>query len=167
MIKKVELITVNQSEKLQLVSWSDKLTVDIEIIDMQHKELVNLTNELYRACLITDPTLTAVFKETMSRLVDYVRFHFTTEIEIMERINFPNTQSHKMQHDQLIMQILKAVHDYNRGKKFIPNQFVRTLKDWIFSHVAIYDQEYATFVRTQKNRGLLTDKDIYGQEAEL
>jgi hemerythrin len=60
----------------------------------------------------------------------------------------------------MVRDILEAVKGYNEGKKFVPNQFVRTLRDWILSHIAHYDKLYASFIVTQKKNGLLSDKDI-------
>ena len=148
MAEKIDPITtVINADSQTLVTWSENYSVGIEHIDNQHKELVSLTNELYRACLAKNDTFEAVFKETMSRMVEYVRYHFKAEMELLEKSNFPDLQNHKMQHDQLIFDILEAVREYNEGKKFVPNNFVRTLKDWIFSHIAFYDQAYAPYVR--------------------
>jgi hemerythrin len=107
-----------------------------------------------------DLSLELAFKNTMKRMVDYVHFHFSEEIVILERIGFPQVHEHKKQHETLVKDILEAVRDYNEGNKFVPNAFVRTLKEWILGHIGIYDQIYAAFIADQKKKGLLTDKDI-------
>jgi len=152
----------DEATSLTLVTWSENYAVGIEMIDSQHLMLVNLTNELYQACLTRDEALGDVFKETMGRMVDYVRFHFTAELELLHRIGYPDYKNHKDQHDQLVKNILISANEYKEGKKFVPNNFVRTLKDWVFGHIAIYDQTYATYVREQKKKGLLTDQQING-----
>ena len=138
-----------------IVSWSDLYATGIAQIDKQHKELVSLTNQLYQACLEGKPE--AAFKEAMSRMVEYVRFHFTEELRLLEEIKFPKFSEHKRQHDTLIIEILEAVKEFNDGKKYIPNNFVRILKEWVFGHIAISDQTYATFVAEQRKNGLLAD----------
>ena len=145
-----------------LVVWSESYATGIELIDNQHRELVNLTNHLYKACLTGEDAVKTVFKEAMSRMVEYVRFHFSAELEILARIHYPGYPEHKKQHDELVQKILEAAQDYNEGKKFIANQFVRTLKDWVFSHIAIYDKVYAAYVAEQKTKGLLTDQMLGG-----
>ena len=147
---------------IQLVVWSELYAVGIELIDNQHRELVNLTNQLYKACMTSDEVLGTLFKESMHRMVEYVRFHFTAELELLARIKYPGYQTHKQQHDQLVKQILEAAKEFEEGKKFVPNNFVRTLKDWVFGHIAISDQQYAAYVRDQKHKGLLTDAIING-----
>ena len=90
----------------------------------------------------------------------YVRFHFTSELELLKKINYPKYSDHKSKHDILIKQIFAAAEEFNTGEKFVPNHFVRTLKDWVFSHIAVEDRIYADYVAVQKNKGLLSDKDL-------
>jgi hemerythrin len=152
--------TVLGNDKTAIIAWSDVYKTGIDLIDNQHKELVNLTNELYRACFSTSDVLQSVFKEAMSRMVEYVKFHFSAEVELLARINFPDLAEHKKQHAELVTKILEAAKDHSDGKKFVPNAFVRTLKDWIFSHIAVYDKNYALYVSAQKSKGVLTDEQI-------
>jgi len=151
-----------QDDHGTLVVWSEKYATGIELIDTQHKELVKLTNELYKACLDGREAVQSVFKDALSHMVDYVRFHFTAELELLARINYPHYAEHKKQHDELVQKILDASKTYSGGKKFIANKFVRTLRDWVFGHIAIFDQEYAAYVAEQKAKGLLTDEMLGG-----
>jgi hemerythrin len=144
-----------------LIKWSDVLKTGIEEIDNQHKQLVDLTNELFQSCL-DGFNVQGVFKDTMSRMVEYVKFHFSAEMVILERIKFPESADHKRQHDELIRKILDAAKDSKEGKKFVPNNFVRTLKDWIIGHIAVYDKNYALYIADKKRKGLLTDAMIAG-----
>jgi hemerythrin len=152
----------NPSDNKDMVVWDEKYATGIHLIDSQHKELFSLTNELFRACLGGDEELKDVFKETMERMVEYVRFHFGAEQELLQRVKYPEYQEHKKQHDILVRDILEAVKGYSKGEKFIPNQFVRTMRDWILSHIALIDKQYVAFITAQKKKGLLSDKDIDG-----
>ena len=66
------------------------------------------------------------------------------------------------QHDEMVKNIIASVQDYTAGNKFVPNNFVRDLEDWIFSHIAISDRAYSIYVKDQKNNGLITDEMITG-----
>jgi hemerythrin len=144
----------------QIVTWDNKLATGIELIDSQHMELVELTNKLYQACISGDDG--AVFKEAMGRMVNYVRFHFGAEQQLLERIRYPDYADHKKQHDTLVKQILNTVKAAGEGKNFVANNFVRTLKEWIFGHIAFADRQYSLYVADQKRKGLLTDQMIAG-----
>ena len=150
---------------VSIVSWEPKYATGIELIDVQHRQLVVLTNELYKACRMGDTALQTVFKDAMSSMVEYVRFHFSAELDLLQCIKYPGFAAHKKEHDNLIKNILEAAKDYNVGKKFIPNSFVRTLKDWVFGHIAVSDRLYALYISEQKKKGLLNNQDIENQLA--
>jgi len=149
-------------DDFSLVSWDEHYSTRILLIDNQHQELVRITNELFDACRAGNDKAVSAFKELIPHMVDYVKFHFKTEQDLMERINYPECKSHLVQHDELIRDILAAAKDFDDGKKFVPNRFSRTLKAWILSHVAVYDKAYALFALDQKRKGLLTDEQLEG-----
>ena len=161
-VKNNKLDAVPGHDDFNFVSWDDKYLLGIPLIDNQHKELIRLTNELHQACLNRNQEVEAVFKGAMSRMVEYVHFHFGAEQELLQKIGYPDYHNHKKQHDSLIRDILLAVKDYSEGKKFVPNHFVRTLKDWIFSHIAVYDKIYASYIADQMKKGLISDEQLRG-----
>ena len=154
MENKNETLYASQPKTEQIVNWDKKYATGIELIDTQHRKLVSLTNELYQACLSGNDETT--FREAMKCMVEYVRFHFSAEQKLLESIGFPGYENHKMQHDSLVKNILETVKDYREGKPFVPNSFVRTLKDWVFGHIAINDKIYAAFVADQIKLGILS-----------
>ena len=148
---------------MELITWDHKYDTGIEVLDNQHKQLIEMTNELYNACMKGDKLLSDLFKETMHHMVEYVHFHFSAELKFMKSINYPGYHDHKLMHDKLIKDILAAAKDAKDDKKFVPNNFVRILRDWIIGHIAVYDKDYALYVKDQRRLGLITDqmlKDI-------
>ena len=153
--------TVANAGDVSIVSWEPRYATGIEQIDVQHRRLVFLTNELYKACRTGGNTaLQTVFEDAMHSMVEYVRFHFRDEVELLQCIKYPGFAAHKKEHESLIKNILDAAKDYDEGKKFVPNSFVRTLKDWVFGHIAVSDRLYSLYVEDQKKKGLLTDQDL-------
>jgi hemerythrin len=144
-----------------IVNWDDKYATGIELIDEQHKALIEIINDLYLACTedgFENPD--EAFRETLKRMVDYVRFHFGAEQKLLEHIKYPKFADHKTEHDTMVKNILEAAKEYNEGKRFVPNHFVRTLRDWVFSHIALADKLYAAYVAELKKKGLLNDQQI-------
>ncbi|MCL2184250.1 MAG: bacteriohemerythrin [Treponema sp.] len=154
------MTNLEPNESLEIVVWEDKYATGISLIDSQHHKLVKLTNQLYLACRKDSDALNTAFKDAMSQMVQYVRFHFNVESKLLEVIGYPEYKSHKKMHDDLIKKILDAVKDFNDGKKFVANQFVRTLKDWVFSHIAVYDKQYSFYILDLLKRGLITEAEI-------
>jgi len=151
----------------EIISWDLKYATGINVIDSQHKKLVILTNELYAACLNKDDKLQTAFKTAMSRMVDYVTFHFNAENNLLKAIEYPDWTNHKKMHDALIKKILDTVQDYKDGKKFVPNNFVRTLVDWVFSHIAFYDKQYSLYAMDRIRVGILTKEKLHEIEKSI
>jgi hemerythrin len=133
-----------------LVDWDNKYSVRIPLIDEQHKHLIRLTNDLYQACLSGGEAAKTKFRDTARAVADYIKYHFSAEEKILERINYPELPEHKRQHETLIRQVIDNIKHFEEGGRFAPNAFVRTLKDWILAHIAVADLRYAEYIMELK-----------------
>jgi hemerythrin len=137
------------------VEWDARYSVGIPLIDDQHKRLIELTNALYNDCLEGQKTAETGFMGTVQKTVDYVKYHFMAEEKLLENAKYPELAFHKKQHEAFVLKILEDVNDFQNGKKFVPNAFVRYLKDWILSHIAVMDKKYAEYILNLKKKGSL------------
>jgi hemerythrin len=138
-----------------IVDWNNRFSVGVSLIDEQHKKLVAMTNELYFACSYSTDFGKAQFEMTIHDAVAYVRYHFATEEKIMEKTSYPGLADHRKEHTEFIKQVLENVKAFQEGKSFVPNQFVRFLKDWILSHIAITDSKLGGFLIDLQKTGKL------------
>ena len=152
-------IMITKNESTNIVVWDEKYSTGIDDIDDQHKQLVFLTNELYQACLNGKNAVGPVFKDAMSQMVEYVRFHFKTEQDLLKQMNYPYYKDHAVQHNELIKHIIEASNEFVQGKRFVANKFVITLKDWVFGHIAYYDKIYVSYFDGQARKAGL-EKNI-------
>jgi hemerythrin len=142
-------------ESTPFVTWDDKYSVGIPLIDEQHKELIRLTNELYQGCLAGDAAARDFFFSAIRGALDYVKYHFSAEEKILENIRYPHLAEHRKQHEDFIRKMVEDVKSFQGGRKFVPNNFVRFLRDWILSHIAITDTQYAAYIMNLKKHGRL------------
>jgi hemerythrin len=140
-----------------LVEWNEKYSVGIDLIDTQHKKLISLTNTLYKGCLMGEKEAQRYFRETIQATVDYVKYHFTAEEKLMEYVKYPDFVNHKNLHSGFVMEILEGVKSFQSGRKFVPNTFVRYLKDWILSHIAVMDRQYASYILSRNKSGTILE----------
>jgi hemerythrin len=138
-----------------IVEWNNRLSVGISLIDDQHKKLVAMTNELYFACNYSTDFGKAQFERTVHGAVTYVKYHFATEEKIMEKTFYPGMENHKKEHTEFIQKVLENVKAFEEGKFYVPNHFVRFLKDWILSHIAITDSKLGMFLTDLQKNGKL------------
>jgi hemerythrin len=133
-------------EKAVFVGWDDRYSVGIPLIDGQHKQLIEMTNELYNACLEGTEAATSNFRSAIHCMVDYVKYHFSAEEKLLETSKYPDIAAHRREHESFVLKVLQDVRNFEDGKKFVPNVFVRYLKDWILAHIGVEDKKYAEYI---------------------
>ena len=122
-----------------LITWSDELSVGIQEIDEQHKILVDLLNNLYRAIHEhhgNEATIT-----TLNDLIEYTRIHFAVEESLMRVLDYPDYEEHKRHHEQLISQIHGLSEKVASGKH-VGFELLHFLKNWLTRHILEEDMEY-------------------------
>jgi hemerythrin len=128
------------------VEWSNKYSIGVSFIDNQHKKLLEFTNTLYEGCKSGKVEAEDAFKATIKSAVEYVKEHFSTEEGYMQKYGYPDYIIHKAEHNKFTKRILEDVKAYMENRPFVPNSFVRFLKDWLLSHIAITDKKLGEFL---------------------
>ena len=140
-----------------IVTWQKSYSVNIPLIDAQHKELIHLTNMLYKSCFKDKDTSKQVFMDVLHGAVSYVGYHFSTEEKVMERVDYPDLSTHKMEHNDFVREVLKTVDELSKGMNVNPLNFVLYLKDWILTHIAVSDTALGKHLVNLKKYGTLND----------
>jgi hemerythrin len=137
------------------IPWDDRFLVDVQIIDDQHRELVKRFNELCMGCWKGAETA-AFFSNNIHELVNYLRFHFSTEEKFLEKIHYPDIIAHKMQHEIFVADILERIDAPQPGKAGIES-VINYCRDWIITHFSLIDRKYATYIHIIRSQGKFHD----------
>ena len=140
---------------VEFVPWEDRYKLGLDVVDVQHKELIRLTNELFSDCRQGKSIADEGFQKIVKAVVEYVTVHFSTEEQIMERISYPQMTEHIAEHKLFAKTVLAEVKNFEEGKSFVPNAFARFLRDWVLNHIAITDKKVGDYVFNMKREGLL------------
>jgi hemerythrin len=135
------------------VPWESKYVLGVKIIDEQHKHLFDLTNELYEKCHLGESAVHDQFIKTLHMLVQYVIEHFSTEEKIMTQIGYPGIAEQKEQHGAFTRKVMEESKKYGGGTSNVPQDLVHFLRDWIVSHIAVYDKVLADYIHRLKRTG--------------
>lgn len=128
-----------------MFEWKPEYSVHIPEIDAQHQRLFALAAELHAA--MADGKGKAVLDQSLARLVDYTKVHFTAEEQLMRRYQYPETVAHKAQHDQLTSQVVDLQKRFLGGEKTLTISLMVFLKNWLEHHIAGSDQQYSAHIR--------------------
>ena len=142
-----------------LITWTNKFSCGIKLIDDQHKGLVDLVNEMFNHITGNIVQENDFFNRVIQEAVKYVKNHFATEERIMLATKFSGYTEHKKEHDNFVHTIVEKIRDYEAGKRFTLSAFTRFLKDWVLSHIALMDKQYFEYfkkIATRKDDGRLS-----------
>jgi hemerythrin len=141
------------------VEWSDSYSLGIKMIDDQHKGLLDIVNDLYSHSTGNEFEEMLYFKDVIHQAVEYIKNHFQVEEKLLIATKYPGYAEHKKAHDQFTLTVVTSAKDFQSGKRFVMEKFAHFLRDWILSHIAVMDQDYATYLRkiaTRKADGKLS-----------
>jgi hemerythrin len=130
-------------KSMALLSWSDSYSVKVKQFDEQHKKLIDMINQLH------DAMKSGKGSETMGpvlkALATYTQTHFAAEEQLMKHYGYPDYESHKKEHNQLVMQVVDIQKQLLAGKAPITQTVMNFLRDWLVKHIQGVDKNYGLF----------------------
>jgi hemerythrin len=133
---------------MPLMTWNDKLSVGVTVIDQEHKKLVGMINELYDA--VQSGHGKAALGKILDGLVDYTKTHFAHEEKFFADTGYPDSAAHKKQHDDLTKQVLDVQAKYKSGATgTLSVEVLNFLKNWLINHIQGSDKKYAPHLRAK------------------
>ena len=131
-----------------LITWNDDLALNISEIDDQHKQLVNIINELFDAMMIGRGY--DIIDEILNKLVEYSDCHFATEEKYFDQFQFSESEKHKEEHRYYVEQVNELKKAFDEGKKVregsddvLSIDLWKLLDSWLTDHLMKSDKEYA------------------------
>jgi len=123
------------------MTWTDKLSVGVGVIDDDNKKLVGMLNELF------DAMQAGQGKDSLGRilngLVQYTKFHFAREEKFFAQTGYPAAVPHKAEHDALTRQVIDVQQKYAAGATAtLSLDVMQFLRNWLVNHIQGSDQKY-------------------------
>ncbi len=126
--------------------FDESLITGNEMIDSQHKELIDKINKLLDSCETSKEKTVAV--KTLDYLADYTEFHFGEEEKLQEEINYPGIAKHKEEHDKL-RAVVKDLYNMLEEEEGPSNAFVEQVNinviEWLYRHIKGFDRSVAEY----------------------
>ena len=129
---------------METIQWSESISVNNSEIDIQHKNLIQLTNNLI---LNSNAKVNSeIIGETLQKLLKYIKEHFKDEEELLEKCNYPKLEEHKKEHKKFVKKIVGFCNDVLIGKSAVTEEMIYFLVDWLLNHTSIDDQDYKNYI---------------------
>ena len=122
--------------------FTDNLVTGNEMIDSQHKELIEKINAVMESCEQSNDKSVAV--RTLDYLEDYTNYHFSAEEQLQREIDYPGFQKHKEQHE-----IFKQEEE-GPSPAFVQKVQEKVI-EWLYVHIQGFDRSVAEYKFMREN----------------
>lgn len=133
---------------MALLLWQDNLNTGIQVIDDQHRRIVEMINQLHQAQVGGSQMAVA---EVIDELVDYTLSHFAFEEELMEEAGYPFCSAHKRVHEVFTKRVSEYRLRFQAGEDVV-DELKSLLSRWLFNHIRNDDKAYSDQVRQHLDR---------------
>lgn len=121
------------------ISWSDALATGNRAIDVQHKYLIDIINDL--ADLIESGGSASRIRNILNLLQHYTEWHFHREELCMERARCPAASLNKAAHEEFIRTFVAFRKEYAEqgGEEGFARRMYDELTRWLVNHIQRVD----------------------------
>jgi hemerythrin len=137
-----------EQDPLRYVVWKPEMSVHSKAIDIQHRQVVSLLNELHMA--LRTPGLSIDMAGLLLRLRIFTETHFAYEEAVLRMLNYPTLDPHKAMHDAMIARTREVVAGFSSGSGDY-TALLHFLRDWWLGHIQGVDRLYSPYL---ENLGL-------------
>lgn len=135
-----------------IIEFNDNLLTGNDVIDTQHKELIDRIAAFVRTCENGDGKVKAI--KMLDYLAEYTDFHFSAEEKLQQEVNYPGYAEHKEKHEEF-KKTVAALHEFLEESEGPTDAFVEQVQkkvvDWLFRHIEGFDRSVAEYINYVNN----------------
>jgi hemerythrin len=132
---------------MAFMQWSPELDIGVNVIDNQHKRIVEYLNELYDANIAGSIN---EISHVLDELVDYTVTHFAFEEELQEKAGYLFLKAHKRVHEIFAKRVVEFQNRSKAGEN-VGEEVLSMLKIWLVNHIKGDDADYSESVKQMLN----------------
>jgi len=139
---------------MPFIVWTNRMRVDVKLLDNDHKKQVLLVNELHEG-LVTGRAKLAL-ERIFEELVRHTRIHIAHEEQIFTETAYPGAAAHEREHDHMIdrHRVLQA-RFRNCADLDSSLEVIQLLKNCLCNHIQSSDKEYVPHLKEKEVGAIL------------
>jgi hemerythrin-like metal-binding protein len=122
---------------MSLIKWRDEFSVGVPAVDHEHRELIDLINELHDM-LGTGATNDQVV-ETLGEIYAQISAHFALEEKFMRETRYEAYAPHKHDHEALLDELRDIMDRVEDDGRFDEERLSGELEHWFSQHFRTHD----------------------------
>lgn len=131
------------ANQLRKVEWSSVLAVGEDKIDEQHLKFLDIINHAIDAYQNNNQIL---IQQSLNELMDYSRYHFKHERELMQKYNYPDINAHIGAHAEF-MELAMDLNDKFKSNNTIIDELLHFVQNWLLLHIQDTDRKLGSFLK--------------------
>jgi hemerythrin len=120
--------------KLSRITWDPIYSVNVEILDVQHRKLFDIVNHL----IDVFESGSGDFLLVINDLIHYLSVHFHQEHVVMMNAKYPGFLSHSQEHQKFTAK--------KEGNEDLGLNMVVFMKEWVRDHTTKLDVQYGKYL---------------------
>jgi len=125
------------------IIWSPDLNTGIDVIDHQHRRIVDFINDLEAAQVLGDQKQ---IRQVIFDCVDYTLSHFAFEESLQEEAGYPYCKPHKKVHELFTRKVTEYQERMDLGDD-VSEELHAMLARWLVNHIKRDDADYVSAVK--------------------
>lgn len=144
------VMTSKESQKINysFISWSDEWLCNNDDINIQHKELLNLSNKLISS--IMGDYMEDDVDLSIKKLLEHISYHFNFEEKFLNDISYSEVNTHKEKHDILIRKA-KELFKSSSKKNMLEDTIRFIINDVIINHLIHEDSKFFQYIDNENS----------------
>jgi len=130
-----------------LIDWNDDMSVNDDVLDRQHQELIAMINDLGEA--MEQGKGKEILSEIFTRLMNYSLRHFRSEEKYIERLRYPEANYHKQVHANFITKVTEFKKKLDDENEVFSVNVLCFMRDWLYNHIMMTDRQYVRFFKNR------------------
>ncbi len=137
---------------MSMFAWHDSLSIGVDRIDSQHKNLMAMINRLQES--IARGTGRREIGNVLTEVVKHMSDHFADEEELMLSAGFPYYSDHRSKHYIFAQTVKNLLKGLRRDQNLSAFQLLALLRDWWQTHILKEDKKLGVYLaaRGRSNR---------------
>lgn len=127
------------------MKWDGSLTIGIEAIDEQHKQIFERLLAIENSVAKRDPW--HILRFLLAQLAESMKFHLAVEETLLEITRYPGLQEHRDAHASIV-ELMAELEDKLEHNAPGAN-LVGFFEHWFVRHVLANDRKYALYLKAE------------------
>ncbi len=125
------------------IKWTEDFGIQNEEIDEQHKKWISIYNEAHDKMIGIVPVdkRDDIGKDALKKMIEYGKYHFSSEEKIMKEIGYSELETHKSIHRDFAKKLDNINLQMQQGIYILNSEIIKTIENWLIDHILTEDKK--------------------------